>query len=149
MSKSNVAKLKKIAFQHKADVYFLQICLLGLYSEWEGGIKRKIDAFLEEVNKQNKTKFKIEKERFFNSRILNHEEFKKVWNAVFGVDYEKGCLIDSSFFKQRNKYAHGNFSSMELEYRQFEKYANDINKMLCCFEEEIDNFIKNGEYLER
>lgn len=144
----NIAKLQKIASQNKKDTYLLQVSLLGLYSEWEGGIKRKIDELLEKVNERNQTKFRLEKEIFFGNRNLNHEEFKKIWKKIFDKSYE-GESIKSSFFEQRNRYAHGDFESMKLQYRDLQNYFTQIKNIFSCFEAQIDSFIEMEEYIKR
>ena len=144
-------KLKKIASQNKHDDYFLQVCLLGLYSEWEGGIKKQVDELIGHCNEANKTVYEIDRRYFFTTRNLNNEEFKKLWKKIFDEEIDRGIErdfeIENSFFKQRNKYAHGDFESMSLEYDQFKNYCKQITLILEKLADKIDDFIERKKYI--
>lgn len=145
-----IENLKIIANSNKRNHYFLKICLLGLYSEWEGFIKSKVDQLIEECNKHNQAKFKLQKEYFFSNRNLNNEEFKKLWKKIFNKDFsENKDLIDGSFFNQRKYYAHGNFEETNLDWKQLEKYFEKIKKIANLFSDEIDDFIKENKHLQQ
>lgn len=145
----NIEKLQNIAFQNQGDTYLLQVVLVGLYSEWEGGIMRKIDELLEKANEHNSTKFKLKEEIFFGgrNRNINSDEFKKVWEGIFNEKY-KYDNISSSFLKQRNKYAHGDFESTTLDYEELQGYFAEVTKIFSHFETKVDDFIERRGYIK-
>ena len=145
----NIARLRKVASAHKEDSYVLQIFLVGLYAEWEGAIKWEIDRLVEKCNQHNTTRFKMER-RYFktDNRTLNNEQFKQLWQTIFGDGKPPIALVKESFFKQRNSYAHGVFNKYQLEYSQYEEYCQQVIQTLDIFRDEIYHYIENEKYLE-
>ena len=80
---------------------------------------------------------------------MNNEEFKKLWKNIFNEEWEnkETNLIDGSFFRQRNNYAHGDFKSTDLNWEQLEKYFDNMIKIANLFSDEIDNFMKQNKHL--
>lgn len=114
-----IERLKKIAFEQKDNSYFLKICLMALYSEWEGAIKSKVNKLIEECNRHNQSKFQIKKECFFTRKNLDNDEFQTLWKKIFSkkfIEENEMDLIDRTFFILRNRCAHGDLDEVGLEW---------------------------------
>lgn len=146
-----VAHIKKIAILDRENKYLLKMCILALYSEWEGFIKSKVEELLKKCNEVNRSIFELKKEYFFSNRNLNNEEFKKLWKNIFDdeISNEKSINLENSFFRARNFYAHGNFSAVEMDWQNLENYLKNITNAAGYFSDKIDDMITKNKYIKK